>query len=768
MITLADTTASLSVDRNATNCRARAVRLSKRFCRDLRNSWHYGLQEIVTELACGTREDPQLRAGEFWALNDVSFDITGSQSLAVIGSNGAGKTTLLKLIAGLIRPDKGELYVHGRVVPLLVLGAGFRRNLSGRENISANLALYGLTTSEIRENFDDVLAFAELGEFIDSPVHTYSSGMFMRLGFACAVHTNPDLLLMDEVMAVGDYRFQRKCIRKLKELQSQGTALVITSHNRSTLLQICDTAMYLDKGRLLDCGPAQTVIDAYQNEASALNAGLSSARKLSAEHERQLLTAPLSEFSRSSVVVHSGPVPSVEETKRSIAQKGGSSPGRSMMNESHGAEAESSAAGSVSAVESFLAPKHFATPIPWHRAKRKMFLWHEAPIENEDDTTYGATLELPDGSLKKLWYKVPAKFSSAVTSCTDPFLVGMLFPAMLEKDSELIVHGRVSPSLLTNIMDFQNAWNCWCGDRYYRTEIIADAEIEATAASPSGRAICGFSGGLDSSFTVYRHRFLPMERQQREIEAGLLVRGFVVKEERSFNLLAQRCKTVLDSAGVELITISTNFREMNPQWTDTHGAGLASCLMLFQKRFTEGVIAGTYAYNQLLLPWGSNPVTDRQLSSNAFRIFHDAPHWHRGSKLSALRKWPEAYNNLTVCLRGDYTGENCCRCIKCINTLLAASMNDMSRPASFPVAISKEAIMSLRDLQESDMFGLDKMLQSMRRSSLPRELVMAFQRCVRYNRRRLVLESFNKRTGCTLFGKVIHRLYQRAGIHFPF
>jgi len=260
---------SLSNNLEDDNWCIRADHLSKRFCRNLRQSWQYGLREIIKELACSARLNPQLRPHEFWGLDDVSFEIKRGQSVALIGPNGAGKTTLLKLIGGLIRPDKGELCVGGRVVPLMALGVGFRPLLSGRENIFANMALYGLSTKEIREVFNDVIEFADLGPFIDSAVQTYSSGMFMRLAFACAVHTRPDILLIDEVMAVGDFQFQMKCFRKVAQLKASGTSLIITSHFTASLKEVCDSAIYLDKGRLVDYGPARTVIDRYESQASS-------------------------------------------------------------------------------------------------------------------------------------------------------------------------------------------------------------------------------------------------------------------------------------------------------------------------------------------------------------------------------------------------------------------------------------------------------------------------------------------------------------------
>lgn len=242
--------------------------VSKKFCRDLKRSLLYGVQDIGTELLGGQRKSDVLRSKEFWALKDISFQLRRGEALGLIGSNGAGKSTLLRIISGLINTDTGTVRVNGRVAPLIALGAGFNPILTGRENIYANMSILGLPTKEINNRFQDVLDFAEIGDAIDAPVQTYSSGMAARLGFACAVHIEPDILLIDEVLAVGDVKFRMKCYRKLAQLREKGTAFVLVSHNPNDLLKVCNKSIYLTKGRLVASGKTDTVMRRYEEDLS--------------------------------------------------------------------------------------------------------------------------------------------------------------------------------------------------------------------------------------------------------------------------------------------------------------------------------------------------------------------------------------------------------------------------------------------------------------------------------------------------------------------
>lgn len=240
--------------------------ISKKFCRDLKRSLFYGVQDIASELLGIRQKSENLRAKEFWALKDVSFQLRRGETLGLVGPNGSGKTTLLRIVSGLIRPDTGSVEVTGRLAPLIALGAGFNPILTGQENIYANMSILGLSKKEIDERFQDVVDFAEIGDAIDAPVQSYSSGMAARLGFACAIHTDPDVLLIDEVLAVGDSRFRGKCFQKLHQLRQNGTAFVFVSHNSHSILTICDTAIYLLKGKLIAVGDTATVVSQYEED----------------------------------------------------------------------------------------------------------------------------------------------------------------------------------------------------------------------------------------------------------------------------------------------------------------------------------------------------------------------------------------------------------------------------------------------------------------------------------------------------------------------
>ena len=240
--------------------------VSKKFCRDLRRSLFYGVQDIATEIT-GVRENSEkLRPKEFWALKDVSFELRRGEALGLVGPNGSGKSTLLRIIAGLIKLDAGSIEVEGRVAPLIALGAGFNPILTGRENIYVNMSILGVSKQEIDERFDSVIEFAEIGDAIDAPVQSYSSGMAARLGFATAIHTEPDILLVDEVLAVGDIRFKAKCYRKLHELRQLGISFILVNHNPQAILNVCDSAVYLSEGQLIEAGDTSTIINKYEQD----------------------------------------------------------------------------------------------------------------------------------------------------------------------------------------------------------------------------------------------------------------------------------------------------------------------------------------------------------------------------------------------------------------------------------------------------------------------------------------------------------------------
>jgi lipopolysaccharide transport system ATP-binding protein len=201
---------------------------------------------------------------EFWALQDVSLAVAAGEMVGVIGRNGAGKSSLLRLVGGIGEPDKGRIVVNGRLGALIDLGAGFHPELTGRENVYMNGVISGLTRRQVTAIMDEIVAFSELEEFIDSPVRTYSSGMQLRLAFAVAVHVQPEVLLVDEVLAVGDLGFQRKCLERIDELRGQGAAILFVTHDLVQAQQICNRVVWLNKGRVAAWGAAEEVVSAYR------------------------------------------------------------------------------------------------------------------------------------------------------------------------------------------------------------------------------------------------------------------------------------------------------------------------------------------------------------------------------------------------------------------------------------------------------------------------------------------------------------------------
>jgi lipopolysaccharide transport system ATP-binding protein len=220
------------------------------------------LKTSVVDLLLGRRR-PR-REPVFQALRDITFAVGRGQTFGIIGRNGSGKSTLLRLLAGIYRPDAGHIRVHGRVAGLLEPGAGFHPEFSGRENIFINGILLGLSKREVRRRFDDIVRFAEFEGFINEPVRTYSSGMYVRLAFAVAVHTDPDVLLIDEALSVGDEAFRRKCAGKIAELQRNGKTLVLVSHDLKTVASWCDVVAWLDDGTIRQQGDPQQIIDSYR------------------------------------------------------------------------------------------------------------------------------------------------------------------------------------------------------------------------------------------------------------------------------------------------------------------------------------------------------------------------------------------------------------------------------------------------------------------------------------------------------------------------
>ena len=276
------------------SARVTVERLSKKFSKTLRSSIRYAVQDILAELMVFGRSDrSELRPHEFWALQDVSFNLQPGDTLALIGANGAGKSTLLKMLNGLIKPDTGTIALDGRVGALIELGAGFSPVLSGRENVYVNGAILGLSRREIHQKLDAIIDFADLGDFIDAPMRSYSSGMWVRLGYAIASHTNREILLIDEILAVGDMAFRHKCMQHLQRYSSDGGILILVSHIPALLQTICTRGLVFDHGRVRFDGGIAEAVNHYtemqkRHELSQLQLAQDQAQE--AERNRHLVT----------------------------------------------------------------------------------------------------------------------------------------------------------------------------------------------------------------------------------------------------------------------------------------------------------------------------------------------------------------------------------------------------------------------------------------------------------------------------------------------
>jgi lipopolysaccharide transport system ATP-binding protein len=236
--------------------------VSKKFSKSLKHGMLYGAQDIVREFLGLAPSTEDVRAGEFWSLHDISFELRRGECLGLIGPNGAGKSTLLKILNGIVAPSRGQVTLRGRVGALIEIGAGFHPLLTGRENVHVYGAILGLTKKEIDRKFDAIVHFADLAEFIDAPVKHYSSGMYVRLGFAIAAQMEPDILLIDEILAVGDAGFRSKCYNAISRM-SENTAIVLVSHSMPSISRMATQTMVLNRGGIVHLGPTAESIARY-------------------------------------------------------------------------------------------------------------------------------------------------------------------------------------------------------------------------------------------------------------------------------------------------------------------------------------------------------------------------------------------------------------------------------------------------------------------------------------------------------------------------
>jgi hypothetical protein len=365
-------------------------------------------------------------------------------------------------------------------------------------------------------------------------------------------------------------------------------------------------------------------------------------------------------------------------------------------------------------------------------------LWLEPTREEDGQIIVSATLEKANGARNILWYRLPAEHRGLLTTGCELFVVGILFRAMHEKKL-LRVHGQVSPSLLRNLEDFQEAWASWRPDKYSRVEILADKEVESHR--PTDRqALVAFSGGVDSAFTAYRHVHGIGTRFPRRPKAAVMAHGFDVPltEAETFERAFQRSRRMTESLGLQLIPIATNFRELTPEWIHSFGTALASCMMLLSGGYSEGLVGLGITYEHYVhLPEGSNALTDALLSYDGFRIIPDAGGFHRAEKIRALLDWPQFTENLRVCWRGPQKDRNCCVCEKCIRNILTFRALGQPCPSCFPHDVSDRQIRQLGPLKEIIIkTQYDNIIRIASERSIKESWVRELRSSLRRNRRR--------------------------------
>lgn len=323
----------------------------------------------------------------------------------------------------------------------------------------------------------------------------------------------------------------------------------------------------------------------------------------------------------------------------------------------------------------------------------KLHVWPTEPHRIDDSVVVSATLEVPGQKSDELWYRVPIELSDAVTGCGDVFVAALVMIAM-RRPADLYFHGAVSPSLLDGLTDFQAVWNAWRPDEYEIVEVAADSLRES--GGHSGSALLAFSGGLDSSFTLHRHTQGNAGWQTKELGACVMAHGFDIPldDEEGFAKAHSRARAITESVGVPVIPVATNWREFCDRWLEQHGAAIVSCLHLLGADRRYGLVAGTYGY-QNFARIGSNPLSDPLLSSG-LAIRHDGAFYSRLQKVEAIANWPEARRYLRVCWEGARRYTNCCKCAKCVLTILGFRVQGAGLPECFEQDVTDGEIKTLR------------------------------------------------------------------------
>jgi hypothetical protein len=374
---------------------------------------------------------------------------------------------------------------------------------------------------------------------------------------------------------------------------------------------------------------------------------------------------------------------------------------------------------------------------------RQIHLWREETVAADGSTTVSAIIEYPNQTRTPIWFRVPSQYSNHITPSCDPLVVATLLLAM-SQSMDIKVHGEASPSLLRNLTEFQAAWSSWRPNLYHPIEITAEVECEQINPEAGNKAIVAFSGGVDSCFTVWRHRTNQCGRLQRNLKAGLVVHGFDIplKNQPAFASATKKAEAILSSLDLATIPMATNIRQLDLNWEDIFGTAVASCLMILQKDYAGGLIASSFPYQALSFPYGSNPVTDWLMSSQAFQIVHDAAEFTRIEKIRELTNWREAQQNLRVCWQGAEPDKNCGRCEKCIRTMLIFRIFGVALPPCFEHDVSDLDILKIK-AKSGPLTELERVLDAAKAAKVTSSWVDALSKSINHNQR-LEKQELNK------------------------
>lgn len=340
-------------------------------------------------------------------------------------------------------------------------------------------------------------------------------------------------------------------------------------------------------------------------------------------------------------------------------------------------------------------------------------IWIDEPVGLNEETTYSAVIEVPHKERQTLWFKIPSRHAHLAVCSLDAFAVANIF-LLMKEGFDCRFHGNLSPSLLRNLSEFGSVWQVWRPERYKQIEIIPDSESEETVASERTSAIAAFSGGVDSTHTIFRHTIGNCPKPwKREIKSCLFVHGFDIplSAPDAFERAIRPIESTLAKVGIDLLTMSTNLQAMNIEWDDTHIAGLASTLMFFKKHFNEGLVASGCAYGGLVLPWGSNPITDHLLSSRTFGIVHDGASVKRVDKIRQLTQWSDGYDNLRICFSAEKRDENCGVCAKCVMDILLTRLHGIPQSKAIP-ELTDAKIADLKIPTPHQIVSFDKVVRA--------------------------------------------------------